>query len=64
MINKKIKSRIAELETLYQVEYVNVAEHIIELISTQENILGHPINIKLPHKKYYDEETLNRDLKV
>ena len=34
MINKKIKSRIAELETLYQVEYVNVAEHIIELIST------------------------------
>ncbi len=61
MIDKKIKSRIAELEDLYPVEFVNVEEHIRELICTYENILGHPININLPHKKYYDEENLNRD---
>lgn len=61
MIDKKIKRRIAELETLYPAEYVNAEEHIKELISTFENILGHPININLPNKKYYDEETLDRD---
>ena len=47
MIDKKIKNRIIELETLYPSEYINVEEHIKELISTYENILGHPINIKL-----------------
>ena len=61
MIDKKIKNRIIELETLYPTEYINVEEHIKELISTYENILGHPININLPNKKYYDEETLDRD---
>ena len=61
MIDKKIKNRIAELEKLYPSEYVNVEEHIKELINTFENILGHTININLPQKKYYDEETLNRD---
>ena len=61
MIDKKIKNRIAKLEELYPAEYVNVEEHIKELICTYENILGHPININLPKKKYYDEETLDRD---
>ena len=61
MIDKKIRNRIIELETLYPSEYINVEEHIKELISTYENILGHPININLPDKKYYDEETLDRD---
>ncbi len=61
MIDKKIKNRITELESLYPLEYVKVEEHIKELISTYENILGHSININLPNKKYYDEETLNRD---
>ncbi len=61
MIDKKLKNRIAKLEALYPSEYVNVEAHIKELISTYENILGHPININLPSKKYYDEETLNRD---
>ena len=61
MIDKKIKNRIAELENLYPVEYVNVKEHLKELITTYENILGHSININLPNKKYYDEKTLNRD---
>ena len=61
MIDRKIKKRISELEKLYPSEYVNVEEHLEELINTYENILGHSINIKLPNKKYYDEETLNRD---
>ena len=61
MIDKKIKNRIEELEKLYPSEILNVEEHIKELISTYEDILGHPINISLPNKKYYDEETLNID---
>ena len=61
MIDKKIKKRIEELEILYPFENVNVEAHIKELISTYEDILGHPININLPNKKYYDEESLNKD---
>ena len=53
MIDKKIKNRIKELEILYPSEYINVEKHVKELISTYENILGHPIN--------YEKENLDRD---
>lgn len=61
MIDKKIKSRITVLESLYPLEYANVDEYVKELNNTYTNILGHPININLSNKKYYDKETLERD---
>ena len=61
MIDKKIKSRITVLESLYPTEYANVDEYVKELNNTYKNILGHPININLPNKKYYDKENIERD---
>ncbi len=62
MIDKKIKSRIAKLEALYPVEYINVEEHIKDVIDMLENALGHKLAINLPYKKYFNKETLEIDI--
>ena len=62
MIDKKIKNRIEELESLYPIEYVNVDEHTKEIIDMLENALGHKLTINLPYKKYFNKETLEIDI--
>ena len=62
MIDKKIKKRVSELEALYPIEYVNVEEHVTEVIDMLEKALGHRLMINLPTKKYFDKRTLEIDI--